>query len=151
MPLTEKEYEELVELVCDIVNTSDPDQEYENSLCHKNLFKQLDWLCLKYGELPDLLSIRADHIELIGQRLELYERAIDLAENLEDYANITQSVESIIQIYIDEQPNYDNASRWFEKLESAVSKYGDEYITTSLSETKAQIMRLKISSAHWNQ
>lgn len=146
MSLTKKEFDELVDLICDIVNTSNPDLDYDNPLCDKNLFNKLDKLLLKYGELPDLLCIRADFIDSIDERLKLYKRAIELSKTLNDFKNLTQSAESITLIYIEEQPDYDNAYKWFNKLESWVSEYGDEYITIPLSETKSRIMRLKIHS-----
>jgi hypothetical protein len=146
MPLTKKENDEVLELVCDIVNDSDPDQEYENPLCHENLFNKLDRLRLKYGELARLLGLRADFTDSNEERVELYERAIKISEKSYDYVGLTQSAESLTQIYIDDKPDFDKALFWYEKLEKWVAGSNDESILMPLSEIKAQIHRLKIKS-----
>lgn len=140
MGLTKKENEEVLELICEIVNSSGPDQEYEN------LFNKLDRLRLKYGELSRLLSLRADFTVSAEARVKLYERAVELAEKSNDYAELTQSAESLTQVYIEDKPDFDKALCWYQKLEKWVVDSNDEFIITPLPEMKALILRLQIKS-----
>jgi hypothetical protein len=138
MSLTVEEWSQIETLVGDVVN---------GISSRDALIYQIKRLRLQYGELPILLSTEADFIDPIEPRLSLYKRAVELSQNPLDVSCLTQSAESLVEIYIEELSDYDNGLIWIIKLQEFVSSYGSDRILNSLSELEAKLKRLKIESA----
>lgn len=138
MSLTVEEWSQIETLVGDVVN---------GISSRDALIYQIKRLRLQYGELPILLSIEADFIDPIEPRLSLYKRAVELSQNPLDVSCLTQSAESLVEIYIEELSDYDIGLIWLIKLQECVSSYGSDHILNSLSELEAKLKRLKIESA----
>jgi hypothetical protein len=138
MSLTVEEWSQIETLVGDVVN---------GISSRDALIYQIKRLRLQYGELPILLSTEADFIDPIESRLSLYKRAVELSQNPLDVSCLTQSAESLVEIYIEELSDYDNGLIWLTKLQEFVSSYGSDRILNSLSELEAKLKRLKIERA----
>lgn len=138
MSLTVEEWSQIETLVGDVVN---------GISSRDALIYQIKRLRLQYGELPILLSTEADFIDPIEPRLSLYKRAVELSQNPLDVSCLTQSAESLVEIYIEELSDYDNGLIWLTKLQEFVSSYGSDRILNSLSELEAKLKRLKIERA----
>ena len=138
MSLTVEEWSQIETLVGDVVN---------GISSRDALIYQIKRLRLQYGELPILLSTEADFIDPIEPRLSLYKRAVELSQNPLDVSCLTQSAESLVEIYIEELSDYDNGLIWLTKLQGFVSSYGSDRILNSLSELEAKLKRLKIERA----
>ena len=135
MPLTDEEWEKISDTICDVAN-----EVYSEDV----LLYQLKRLRLKHGELPILLSTEADFIDSIEDRLSLYKKAVDLSLQAVDVSCLTQSAESLAEIYIEKLSDYENGSIWVGKLKEYVALYGDEHILSSLGDLEAGLKRLKI-------
>ena len=146
MQITQAEHEEIVELICEVVNASDPDQDYENPLNYKNLFYKLDELLEKYGDISELINTKAHFTDEVEEQIDLYQRAIALALNEMDGCSLTQAAESLVEIYITDRPDHSKAEEWCVKLDGWMSQYGSEFTISSLADIKARVQRMKISS-----
>jgi hypothetical protein len=137
MPLTEEELEQIKDTIGDVVNGISSRDELQN---------QLHRLRLKHGELPFLLSTEADFIDSIEVRLSLYKRVVELSLTPLDASCLTQSAESIAEIYIEELRDYHNGYVWMERLKEFVSLHGSKHICSPLSELEVKLNRLNIKS-----
>ena len=142
--ITKNEHEVLIELICDIVNDSDDDQFYENPECTNNLLNELDRLDSKYGEMPMLISTRADFTDDVKIQIKLYKKAIQLALKSGDISTLVMAAESLVEIYVSDYPNSREALEWFDKLKIYNNGYGDKYIISTYPELKAKINRMGI-------
>tara|TARA_R110001599_G_C12205844_1_gene656127 strand:- start:1368 stop:1700 length:333 start_codon:yes stop_codon:yes gene_type:complete len=105
---------------------------------------KLDRLRLKYGEIPLLLSTKADFIDDTDERVRLYKRAVELSLESADIACLTQSAESLVEIYIEEFSDHESALAWLNRLNEFANLYGSEYILGSLCDLEAQVARKRI-------
>lgn len=142
--MTKEEWNEIWELSCEIANTSLNEDAYTIDNLTSELLYKLSRLRMKYGEQPIFLSTKADYIEEIDERLTLYKRAVELSLEINDYSCLTQSAESITEIYIDEFSDFKNGEIWLNKLKKYISQYGDEWVVSEPKEIEIKLNRLKI-------
>lgn len=142
--VTKEEWDEICELSADIADAICEEADFVTEKITHQLLYKLSRLRLKYGELPILLSTRADHIDDLDERLRLYKRAIELALEIGDDACATQSAESIAQIYIEELQDQENGQTWLNQLKEYVSRFGDKWIVGTMSELETGLNRLRI-------
>lgn len=135
MPLSKEEWDQVANAICDVVNGVSSERD---------LLRQVKRLRLKHGPLPILLSTEADFIDSVEDRLRLYKKAVELSQDPPDASCLTQSAESLAEIYIQELADYENGLIWVEKMKKYISLYGGEYILSSSSEIEAKLNRLKI-------
>lgn len=138
MSLTVEEWSQIENLIGDVVN---------GISSRDTLLYQIKRLRLQHGELPILLSTEADFIDTTETRLTLYKKAVELSQKPLDVSCLTQSAESLVEIYIEELSDYDNGLIWLTKLHEFVASYGSDHILNSPSEFDAKLKRLKIESA----
>ena len=142
MSISEKEWDEVRSLIYDVVNVSAGGGD--STQAGKKLTYKLDRLRLKYGELPLLLSTKADFIGEPDERLKLYKRAVELSQENLDIPCLTQSAESIAAIYVNELSDFHSGQYWLDKLKELIASHGDAYIIGNLSDLEANLNRLKI-------
>lgn len=137
MSLSNDEIAELTQVIEAVANSDSP-------YLFEKLVSLINRLRLKYGDLPVLLSTKADFIDDFDERILLYEKTIELAEEPEDTAYIIQSVESLVEIYVYELRDYEKGAKWLTELERLTKIHGEEYIIYSLSDMRADLRRLLI-------
>lgn len=142
--LSRNEWGEIQGLSYAIANASSLEDNLTNDTLTKELLYKLDRLKLKYGALPILLSTRADYIENINERLKLYKQAFYGALETIDKQCVTQSAESIAELYVDEMRDYNNGNIWLKKLRYVTEKYGDQWVIGNLNDLQANLNRLEI-------
>lgn len=142
MTISNEEMAHINELICAIMDDSGEDFQGDDALNTDALFKALDRLRMAHGELPILLSTRADFIDEPEESLALYLRAVELARESQDICCLIQSLESIVEIYTEDLLDYDNGLKYYQPLAELVEEHGTEYCITSLSDLKANLNRL---------
>lgn len=130
MTLPESELKKVEDLIVDVANGV---EDVGALLYH------LKRLRLRYGEHPIILSTEADYVDSVVDRLRLYVRAVELSEKQHDVACLTQSAESIIELYIDEICDIEQANIWYSKLTHYINKFGSEYTLSTMSHLKSRL------------
>jgi hypothetical protein len=128
--LPEFEMEKIHDLILDVVN---------GVTDRGPLLYQLKRLRLRYGEQPIILSTQADFINSVEDKLQLYKRAVVLSESGCDIACLTQSAESVLELYLDEFSDVDKAKIWYSKLCGYIEQYGDEYLINTITQLKERL------------
>jgi hypothetical protein len=103
------------------------------------LLYKLKRLRFRYGEQPIILSTQADFIDSVEDRLQLYIRAVVLTENGCDIACLTQSAESVLELYMDDFSDVDKAEIWYSKLCGYIEQFGDEYLINTIAQLKERL------------
>ena len=145
MSLSKQEWDEITELVCEMANSS-LQNNFDRDSLSEILLGRLAGLREKHGDLPILLTTKADYIDDIDERLDLYKKAIELSKDGTDVSCLTQSAESIVEIYIEDTPDYESGLYWLNQLKVFVSKYGDKHILNKLCDLEADLNRVRIKS-----
>jgi len=115
------EWDRVHELAVDIVNAD----ETGATECRNRLLNYLETLEHKYGELPSILSTRADYVDDLTAKEALLLRAYALAKARSDYRNVTYVAHSLAELYIEEFKNYWEGQRWLEDLKQHLPQADD--------------------------
>ena len=143
MFLNDKDLDNLRNMIIDIANIAiENPNDYE--LHRTSLLYHLSKLRLRYGEQPILLSTKADFIESEEERILLYKRAVELSLDILDIPCLTQSAESLAEIYIEDRLDATHGLLWLNKLKLYINEYGDDYILNNPSDLEAKLNRLNI-------
>ncbi len=115
------DWDRVHELAVDIVNANEAAaKEYRD-----RLLEYLGTLEQKYGELPSILSTRADYVDDLKAKEALLIRAYIVAKNRSDYRNATYVAHSLAELYIEEFKNYSEGQRWLEDLKQHLPQVND--------------------------
>lgn len=137
----------------DGISTTDWDQvqkitqkiTYANSLGEsskllvKMLQKLLDPLAEKYGRLPSILSLKAEHTDDAELKLSLLKEAYVSALELRDDKHIAYITGSLVEYYIHKANNSRNAKFWLPIFEKSLKNYSDAHLSALLIELMGKV------------
>ena len=136
--IPEHEWQQIVDLLYDIEDAITDDDLNAHSEFLFDLHCLLDKLEQQYGALAMLSAIRADCCQDADEQIQLYEKTLSLAEQQNDPIALIQSLESLCECYA-EKGNHDKAESFYKQLMLAVSRYGDEFLCSTLEELESMI------------
>jgi hypothetical protein len=113
------------ELLADIVNYAYHDQYEASDQASQELLALASELEAKYGPLPALLAIRADHVVSLEARESLLHDTYRQAELRKDAAYQAWAVVSLASHYVDVVPDLTKAEHWVSVAEAQSRLFGD--------------------------
>lgn len=127
--ISTKDWDIIHELALDIVNSNE-DRSKQYTVQLLNFLEALE---KKYGELPSILATRADYIDDILEKEELYEYAHTLSEKRNDLQNCIETAHSLSELYIEEFKDVKKGSKWMKVFKGYLEK-GDDPVSEELYE-----------------
>ncbi len=107
---------------CDVVNASAIDDDVLSAHHTEGLFDLLSELETRYGRIPSILATRADFTDAPASAIALHEEALKVAK---DPASTRLSLQSLVQLIIDERHPESQISERLEALEDVTRLDGD--------------------------
>ncbi len=124
--ITEKDWEKVMALACDIANTDDPPIE---RAARKRYFNYMRTLLKKYGEQPQILASTADFYTSGKRAIPLLEKAYQLAVEENNAYEKTLIADSILNRLAESiKPDHSEVRKWLDILEQNLKDHPDKHI-----------------------
>lgn len=94
-PLTKEAWSHVMEKACDIANAVMRDDDVMVEVYTVQMLKLLDEMEEEYGNHTQLLATRADYLENDEERRALFEKALVLAKERGDQAEVDEILDSL--------------------------------------------------------
>ena len=122
--INKEDWKEIEELAEEIVSADD---EHLAKKYTEDIIAKLNNLQTKYGDLPSILSTKADYIDNISKALILFKKAYEVAQSMDDKKNLTFISSSLAQKYIEELEDNKCGKIWLDELRINLNNYYDDY------------------------